>query len=264
VVQILFINITGEKKLTDASTGYQVISATMPSTNSKPLSYACVLFSGFQLLDAAGPIDILSFKGGARMTMLAETSELVSTKSEKSAASHPSFGIYMKPSQDYASFLASDKTIDVLIIPGGIGTRDPADNCDATRDFIRQIAPRITTAIITICTGSDLLASTGLLDNQSVRATTNVARFEHVSTKHANRGIEWLHKVRWVKSAIQMPRPLEIWSSAGVSAGMDVTLAFAAEKYGREEAVRLAQVTEIQWRELASGQQDPMYDEYPL
>ena len=235
----------------------------MPSTTPKALHYACVIFEGFQLLDAAGPLDILSFKGGIGMTVLAETLEFVSTKSDKSATLHPSFPFYVKPNQDYASFLASDETIDVLIIPGGIGTRDPVNACDATREFIRQIAPRVTTAIITVCTGSDLLASTGLLDNQSVRATTNVARFELVSTKHANRGIEWLHKVRWVRSSIQSPRPLEIWSSAGISAGMDVTLAFASEKYGREEAIRLSRGTEIQWRELASGQHDSMYDDYP-
>lgn len=235
----------------------------MSATTSRSLNYVCVLFEGFQLLDSAGPLDIVGFMQDSKITVLAESLECVSTKSSRSAARHPSFGFNAKPDQDYASFLASNEPIDVLIIPGGIGTRDPVDACDATRDFICRIAPRVTTAIITVCTGSDLLASTGLLDNQSVRATTNVTRFHMVAAKNANRGIEWLNKVRWVKSSIKSPRPLEIWTSAGITAGMDVMLAFVSEKFGREEAIRVAMGLEIQWRELGSGEYDSLYDKYP-
>jgi transcriptional regulator GlxA family with amidase domain len=235
----------------------------MSSTTLKPLHAAFVLFEGFQLLDFAGPTDVLGYVQNTKVINLAESLSPVSTKSARSAAPHPSSGFNALPDQTYASFLASDQPIDILIIPGGIGTRDPADACDATRDFIRQVAPRVTTALITVCTGSDLLATTGLLDNQSVRVTTNVARFPMVSTKHADKGIEWLNKVRWVKSSIQSPKPLEIWTSAGITAGMDVMLAFVAEKFGREEALRVSRGLEIQWRELESGQRDSMYDDYP-
>lgn len=235
----------------------------MSSAISEPLHYACVLFGGFQLLDSAGPLDILGFTENSKVTLLAETLECVSTKSSRCEAKHPSFAVRVKPDNDYASFLASEEAIDVLIIPGGIGTRDPIDACDATRGFISQIVPRLTTAIITVCTGSDLLASTGLLDNQSVRATTNMTRFPMVNTKNAHRGIEWLSKVRWVKSSIQSPKALEIWTSAGITAGMDVMLAFVSEKYGREEAVRVARGLEMQWKDLGSGEHDSMYDDYP-
>lgn len=235
----------------------------MSSIPLKPLHYACVLFEGFQLLDCAGPLDILAFLPDIKVTTLAETLEHVSTKSKRSATPHPAFAVQVKPDKDYGSFLASNEPIDVLIIPGGIGTRDPADACDATRDFISQIITRVTTAIITVCTGSDLLASTGLLDNQSVRATTNMARFEMVRAKNTDRGIEWLNKVRWVKSSIKWPKPLEIWTSAGITAGMDVMFAFVAEKYEREEALKVANRLEIQWRELGSGEHDSMYDDYP-
>lgn len=219
------------------------------------------MFEGFELLDLTGPIGLLTFKGAIKMTLLAESFGSVSTKSSRSASHHPSFGVGMSPEQDYASFLASDGAIDVLIIPGGIGTRDPTDASHVTRDFIRQIAPRITTAIITVCTGSDLLASTGLLDNQSVRATTNVKRFKMVRDKHNHRGIEWLGGARWVQSTIQTPKPLEIWTSAGVSAGMDLALAFVAEKHGRDEALKIVRDSEYDWKELKNEQYDTRYDE---
>jgi transcriptional regulator GlxA family with amidase domain len=235
----------------------------MSATPLKPLHYACVLFEGFQLLDAAGPLDILASLPNIKVTILAETLEHVSTKSKRSTVPHPAFAVYVKPDQDYGSFLASNEHVDVLIVPGGIGTRDPDDACDATREFISQITSRVTTAIITVCTGSDLLASTGLLDDQSVRATTNMTRFEMVRTKNAHRGIEWLNKVRWVKSSIKGPKPLEIWTSAGITAGMDVMFAFVAEKYGREEALKVVKRLEVQWRELGSGEHDSLYDDYP-
>jgi transcriptional regulator GlxA family with amidase domain len=244
----------------------------MSPPNTHPLKYGIVLFAGFQALDAMGPIDFLSFLDfpdvphhppGTSLIWLAESLSPVSSKSPTHQARlNPAVAVSVNPNATYASFLASEEELDVLIIPGGIGTREPADGIISTREFIGQIAPRITTAIITVCTGSDLLATTGLLDKQSVRATTNMTRFDMVSGKSdvANREIEWLRKVRWVKSSITSPRELEIWTSAGVSAGMDVMLAFIAEKYGHETAVKLARMSEVDWKELESGQIDPMYD----
>lgn len=240
---------------------------------SPPLKYGIVLFPGFQALDAMGPIDFLSFLDfpdvpnilpGTTLTWLAESLSPVSTKSPAHVRLNPHVAVSVNPNATYSTFVASAETLDVLIIPGGIGTREPAEGIFSTREFIKQIAPRITTAIITICTGADLLATTGLLDKQSVRATTNMTRFGMVSNKSdaANRSIEWLHKVRWVKSSIESPKPLEIWTSAGVSAGMDVMLAFIAEKYGRETAVKLARMSEVEWKELKSGEKDPMYADW--
>lgn len=49
------------------------------------------------------------------------------------------------------------------------------------------------------------------------------------------------------------------YQQAGVSAGMDVVLAFISEKYGRHVAIKLALMSEIDWKELGNGEQHPMY-----
>lgn len=90
-------------------------------------------------------------------------------------------------------------------------------------------------------------------------------RFKSVADQHPS--VKWQTWARWVRS-LPSETPgkgldLEIWSSAGISAGMDVTLAFIAHHYGGLELSRsLAQSLEYDWREIAEGAVDPLYEKF--
>lgn len=261
-----------------------------------PIHYLLPIFPGFQLLDLAGPLDILNLlstvhldpeKQPLSLTFIAESLEPVPVKpiAPKNAdwtfdlaAAYPNtggktnitFNEYLQPDTTYADFLKGDPPVDVLLIPGGIGTRikriqpdgSKTSNIQSLLDFIPKIAPRISTAIMTVCTGSDALAQTGLLDNR--RATTNMTRWKEVVARSPN--VKWADFARWVRSLPSESRdglPIEIWTSAGISAGMDVTLAFIAHFYGGIEVARsLAKALEYDWREIAEGARDPLYEKH--
>lgn len=264
-----------------------------------PVHYLMPIFPGFQLLDLTGPLDILNlYSNGSEgpelsLKLIAETLDPVPTKPVVPASADWSFDLqgafpktggkvnttfneYLQPDITYGDYLKAIKAddsaipVDVLLIPGGVGTRLERIHPDGTKtsniqsllDFIPNIAPYIRTAIITVCTGSYALALTGLLDDR--RATTNMARFADVAKR--NPQVLWQHAARWVRSQPSEAKgalPIDIWTSAGISAGMDVTLAFIAHHYGGQEVARgLAKALEYDWREIAEGHKDPLYEKY--
>lgn len=160
------------------------------------------------------------------------------------------------------------KPLDVLFIPGGFGSRVQRVHPDGSKtsnvqplvDFIVKVAPHIKEAIITVCTGSDILARTGLLDGR--RATVNMYRFQSVTEQ--NPTVNWQNWARWVRSQASEADGkgvgVDIWSSAGVSAGMDVTLAFITHHYGGLGVSReVAKKLEYDWREIEEAAVDPLY-----
>ncbi|KAJ9617187.1 hypothetical protein H2200_000908 [Cladophialophora chaetospira] len=263
---------------------------------SPPIHYLLPIFPGFQLLDLAGPLDILNLlstvhldpeKQPLSLTFIAEsldpvpakpiiprdanwTFDLAEAYPKTNGITNTTFNEYLQPDTTFADFLKSDSKVDVLLIPGGVGTRlkrvhpdgSKTFNIQSLLDFIPKAAPRISTAIITVCTGSDALAQTGLLNNR--RATTNMTRFKEVAARSPK--VRWADFARWVRSLPSEDGdavPIEIWTSAGISAGMDVTLAFIAHFYGGIEVARsLAKALEYDWREIAEGARDPLYEKH--
>ena len=271
---------------------------------SPPLHFLMPIFPGFQLLDLAGPLDILNLlstnhlhpeKYPLSLTFIAESLDPVPVKpivpktanwTFDVADQYPkwdgkvnlSFNQYLRPETTYANYLEALQSsqhrpqVDVLLIPGGVGTRlkrvhsdgSKTSNIQSLLDFVPEVAPHVSTAIITVCTGSDALAQTGLLHGR--RATTNMTRFADVKAR--NPKVDWVDFARWVRSLpsespSSSTAPIEIWSSAGISAGMDVTLAFIAHFYGGQGVARsLAKALEYDWREIEEGGKDPLYDKH--
>ena len=82
---------------------------------------------------------------------------------------------------------------------------------------------------LTVCTGSALLAKTGLLDG--MRATSNKRAFDWVVS--VNPSVLWQRHARWVSDG-------KFYSSSGVSAGIDMALGFISDRSGEEKAREIA------------------------
>lgn len=185
-----------------------------------------VLFPGFELLDVFGPLEMFGHLGGVIecVTVAEQAGPVASAQAVRAVADHG---------------FAAAPPFDLLLIPGGIGTRAEVDN-PAMLDFLRARVPRADLTL-TVCTGTALVARTGLLDGR--RATTNKAVFGWVAEQGPN--VEWVRAARWVEDG-------RFFTSSGVSAGMDMALAVIAKLAGQDTADALATGTEYEWHRDAS------------
>ncbi|RHY33710.1 hypothetical protein DYB30_006553 [Aphanomyces astaci] len=117
---------------------------------------------------------------------------------------------------------------------GGFGCRK-LFNDPAHQAFILRQA-NSTKYLLSVCTGAGFLAATGLLDGK--RATTNKKAFwEITSTYGTDFDIEWVPHARWVEHG-------RIWTSSGITAGMDMTHAFLARHFGSDRMQTMLEVME--------------------
>jgi transcriptional regulator GlxA family with amidase domain len=130
----------------------------------------------------------------------------------------------------------------ILFIPGGTGARDQVNN-DTFIATLRSLAGDAG-FILTVCTGSIILSRTGLLDGR--HATSNKRVFAWTKTAP---GVHWVKKARWVKDGT-------IYTSSGVSAGMDMALGFVSDLLGHSAAQQVSREIEYEWNE------DPGYDPF--
>lgn len=117
-----------------------------------------------------------------------------------------------------------------------MGTRKEVEN-KALIDKIKEIS-NISNYVLTVCTGSALLAKTGLLENKT--ATSNKRAFAWVITNGVN--VLWNKKARWTVDG-------KFYTSSGVSAGMDMALGFLSDRHGIEFARQVAFEIEYNWME---------------
>jgi transcriptional regulator GlxA family with amidase domain len=190
---------------------------------SSPIHVGAILFEGFELLDLYGPLEMFGLlEGEANLTIVADKAGPV-----KSSAG---------PCGLAEATMVGSGGLDVLLVPGGIGTRKEMANLQFLAELKRLAeASRI---VATVCTGSLLLARTGLLDGR--KATSNKRVFQQVKTYAPN--VEWIAKARWVEDGKYV-------TSSGVSAGMDMALAVIAKLCGRETSVQIAARAEYEWHE---------------
>lgn len=122
---------------------------------------------------------------------------------------------------------------DVLVVPGGAGTR-PLVHDEQVVGWLREAAPRAE-HVLSVCTGSLLLAAAGLLTDR--RATTHHTAFDQLAAIDPT--IDVVRDERWVRSGPTT------WTSGGISAGIDLSLDVVHELCGTELAE--AVVEEMEW-----------------
>ena len=191
-------------------------------------TFGVVLYEGYELLDVFGPLEafgMLAYGGKWRVLTVAQQAGAVGSAQGPKAIADFSF-------EDCPH-------IDILLIPGGVGTRREVANEKLLESIIDRAGKAETVA--SVCTGASLLAKAGLLDGRS--ATTNKFSFKWV-TEQGSR-VNWIKQARWVNDG-------KFSTSSGVSAGIDMTLSIIARVAGNETAEMIATRMEYEWHRDAA------------
>jgi transcriptional regulator GlxA family with amidase domain len=170
-----------------------------------------LIFPDFQLMDAAGPITVFEIA-----SRYARADMPIRVFAEMPGGVRSSSGVEM-----LARGLRSPPALSTLIIAGGEGVRTAAASA-AILAFARAVVKR-GVRIASVCSGAYILAEAGLLDGR--RATTHWGRTRHFLSAYP--------KVKLESDKIFV-RDGDIWSSAGISAGIDLALAMVTEDFGED------------------------------
>lgn len=199
------------------------------TTSFKPRTLGAILYPDFELLDYYGPLEMFGSTGqGLSIVTVAEHQGPVKSVQGPSTVADTDF-THAPP-------------LDLILLPGGIGTMEQLGNA-AMLDFLRT---RAATAevVMSVCSGSAILAKAGLLDGR--RATSNKLFFS-LATAQSDQ-VQWVEQARWVEDG-------KFVTSSGVSAGIDMALGVVAKLYGRAHAEQVALITEYEWQ--ADASRDP-------
>jgi transcriptional regulator GlxA family with amidase domain len=115
----------------------------------------------------------------------------------------------------------------VLVVPSGAGTCFP-HLINPIIKFVRAIAPLVK-YIMSVCNGAGVLARAGVLDGR--RATTDKMLWKPTTVLRGD--VRWVREARWVANG-------KVWTSSGVSAGINMMLAFVRDIHGKDVASEIA------------------------
>lgn len=174
-----------------------------------------VIFPGFQLLDAAGPIAAFEIAeryrpGSYDLAVLAPGGGQVASSSGVRFAAEP----------------LTDGPFDTIMISGGDGTRA----IEALGHIVRWLKVTSARRRTSVCSGAYVLAEAGLLDGR--RCTTHWSRTDDFARRYP--------KAKLDADRIFI-RDGDIWTSAGITAGIDLALALIEDDLGADVARRVAQ-----------------------
>ena len=195
------------------------------AASCRPLRVALFVYPGVQALDLSGPLELF-----ARATRILReegrahpgyTVTVVGTGEEPIAASS---GFRFLADATFRSLRGG---VDTLLVVGGRGV-DALLGEEAVLRWLRQMAGRVR-RIGSVCTGAFLLAEAGLLDGRA--ATTHWSRAAELKRRYP--------RVRVTEDRIWV-RDGNVYTSAGVSAGMDLALALIEEDLGADVALAVA------------------------
>jgi transcriptional regulator GlxA family with amidase domain len=212
--------------------GLNVIAAKLPTCDcasmapaqlDQPRRIAVLAFPGVQILDVTGPLEV--FAQAARQASDREqpayTVELIAARA---GALPTSCGVALVAGRGVRE---RGERIDTLLVAGGEGTGFALQDRSLLA-WLRRMAPRVR-RLGSVCSGAFILAEAGLLDGR--RATTHWAWCNALAERYP--------AVRVEKDPIFV-RDGNVYTSAGVTAGMDLALALLEEDHGRTVALDVA------------------------
>lgn len=186
-----------------------------------------LIFDDVEVLDFSGPFEVFSMASAIGPAAADRPFAVFLVAQEerpyRASGGIPGVGYQVSP---HFTFRNSPH-LDIVIAPGGAGTRVEDEN-SVLLDWLEAAAASAEVAA-SVCTGAFLYAARGLLDGQ--RATTHVRQIQRLRDTYPN--IEVVEGARWVDEG-------HFISSAGVSAGIDMSLQLVARLLGLEIARRTA------------------------
>jgi len=184
----------------------------------RPIAIGLIAYEGVQTVDLIGPIDAFASANALRAGCYA-----LSIVSPDGGPVTSEAGVRLVP----ARALADLGPVDTLVVPGGCGLREPATTA-AVAAAVKRRAPRLR-RLVSFCTGIYGVAPTGLLDGR--RATTHWSFAADVAARFPAIRLE--PDALYVKDG-------PLYTSAGITAAIDLTLALIEEDYGPELALGVA------------------------
>ena len=189
-----------------------------------------LIFDGVEVLDFAGPFEVFSrtrLVPGVEARRSDDSAPFhVFTVAKSQAPVSATGGLRVIPHHRFEDA----PRIDLLVVPGGFGTRALLDDVE-TLEWIRRVA-RAARQVTSVCTGSLLLAKAGLLEGR--RATTHWAALDLLESLASGTTVE--RELRVVDDGVI--------SSAGVASGIDMAFYVVERLFGREVADETAHYIE--------------------
>ncbi|MBP1761382.1 MAG: ThiJ/PfpI protein [Firmicutes bacterium] len=184
------------------------------------MNFNVILFHDFETLDVFGPVEIIGkLEQDMKIAFYSLHGGIIQN--------HDNVRVETLPVADM------DET-GILFIPGGAGIVNELQNQELIQ-WVRKLSQQAV-FVLTVCTGSALLAKTGLLKNKY--ATSNKRLFDWVAGQ--DNEVQWMREARWIRDG-------KFYTSSGVSAGMDMTLGFVNDIIGTETAEQIAVRIEYSW-----------------
>lgn len=196
------------------------------------LNFGIYLYDQIEVLDFAGPFEVFTTASrvAGKLEPEAEPPFRVFTISEQGSPIRSRAGLRVTPDFDFRTHPA----IDILVVPGGVVDAELAK--PGVIDWIRQQAgsAQLTASV---CTGAFLLGKAGLLEGR--RATTH---WEDIEALRAFApATEVVEQLRWVDEE-------QVITSAGISAGIDMSLHLVARYAGQNLARQTARQMDYEWQ----------------
>lgn len=187
---------------------------------------AILIFPEVEVLDFAGPFEVFAVTN----ELTADTFHTF-TVAEAPGSVRARNGLKVVP--DFT--LETAPPPQILVVPGGAGTR-PLLRKPAVLEWIRQRA-RQAEIVASVCTGSLVLAQAGLLNN--LRATTHHENFAELAALAPNTDVD--QSCRFTDNG-------RVLTSAGIAAGIDLSLHIVSRLLGEAAAMQTARYMEYPWR----------------
>ncbi|WP_109764451.1 DJ-1/PfpI family protein [Pleionea mediterranea] len=188
------------------------------SESAKQTTVGILIYDGVQIIDFTGPWEIFGHAGFKVKTIAQNTAPL---KTAMNMTVVPDYSFNNAPQ------------FDVLLIPGG--NHGNALN-KPTNDWLKQQAPKAE-SVLSVCTGSFILAETGLLSNKT--ATTFFKSLDYFANEYPT--VEVVRDQRYVDNG-------KVITSAGLSSGIDAALHLVAKIKGLDAARNIAMHVEYDWQ----------------
>lgn len=203
-------------------TAFSQSGAVVDTTKAQPKTIGILLFNNFETLDVFGPVEVFGrLKDLYKIEFYSLEGGIISSTQNVKIVTEK---------------LPENEKLDIFLIPGGQGTRKEVEH----EALLSKIKALSSTAVytLTVCTGSALLAKTGQLNG--IVATSNKRAYDWATSQGPK--VNWVKKARWTVDG-------KFYTSAGISAGMDMTLGFISDRHGLDLARKIAYEIEYTWQE---------------